>query len=174
MQPLIDICLTVQCGGRSRDVDPDELAGALGAPDIRPALFRLLLGEEGDYRGRERDQNGYENEINKLEEKDERDSISFLSSFGSQEREKGCRGKEETHVVDAVIHNLAELLANAFADKRSRRFYRLVAERVPLGIIRNAMTDAFEPAPREIRRSRAAYFTSCVMPALEAARRKRP
>lgn len=174
MNPIPDITVTLGFGDHHRLVLPESLARALGLRDIRSALFQLLLGEEGDYRGKERDQNGYENEINKLEEKDERDSISFLSSFGAQEREKGCRGKEETHVVDAVIHNLAELLANAFADRRSRRFYRLVAERVPLGIIRNAMTDAFEPAPREIRRSRAAYFTSCVMPALEAARRKRP
>jgi hypothetical protein len=66
---------------------------------------------------------------------------------------------------------LANELSDQLSDHHSLPFYRLVAVHVPAEVIRDALLRALEPAPRDIRRSRAAYFTALVRPHLPRRRR---
>jgi hypothetical protein len=165
MNPISDIAITIEFGQRRRVVAPETLAQALGCAEIRRSLLRLVLGKEG--KGEERVQNGSENEFNNFQRNNYE---SFHSSFGSFERDRGSRGEEVIHTVESAAQRIAEALTTAFTDEKSSRFYRRVAEYVPLTVVRGALRSTFELTPREIWRSRAAYFTACVKPALGASR----
>jgi hypothetical protein len=60
----------------------------------------------------------------------------------------------------------ASYLADKLGDAKSMAFFRRVAEVLPAEVIRDALVAALDLRPCDIRRSRAAYFTSLVMPHL--------
>lgn len=57
---------------------------------------------------------------------------------------------------------LAGYLADRLDDWKSYRFFLSVAARVPREVILDALTRALDVPRRDIRRSRAAYFTSVI------------
>jgi hypothetical protein len=57
-------------------------------------------------------------------------------------------------------------LADKLGDTKSMAFFRRVAEVVPAEVIRDALVRALDLRPSDVRRSRAAYFTSLIMPHL--------
>lgn len=65
------------------------------------------------------------------------------------------------------IERTACYLADRLDDGHSISFYRLVAESVPNHVIREALTRALDVKAANIRRSRAAYFTSLIRPHLQ-------
>lgn len=58
-------------------------------------------------------------------------------------------------------------LADRLDDGHSLSFYRRVAECVPADVIHEALTRALDVKAANIRRSRAAYFTSLIRPHLQ-------
>ena len=76
--------------------------------------------------------------------------------------------------MDIAIDALALLLARTFTDLKSLAWYRLVAAHVSFSTIRDALSRALELEPREVRRSRAAYFTAIVRPHVAKSRMNRP
>lgn len=58
-------------------------------------------------------------------------------------------------------------LADRLDDGKSLSFYRLVAEHVPSEVVRDALTRALDVPAANVRRSRAAYFTSLIRPHLQ-------
>jgi hypothetical protein len=73
---------------------------------------------------------------------------------------KGC-------VLRPEIEKTACYLADRLDDGNSLAFYRFVAEHVSAEVIRNSLTRALDLPAANIRRSRAAYFTSLVRPHLQ-------
>jgi len=67
---------------------------------------------------------------------------------------------------NATPEQIASYLADKLEDTKSLAFFRRVAELVPAVAIREALVTALDLRPSEIRRSRAAYFTSLIMPDL--------
>jgi len=71
-----------------------------------------------------------------------------------------------TGMSNATPEQIASYLADKLEDAKSLAFFRRVAEVVPAVTIREALVTALDLRPSEIRRSRAAYFTSLIMPHL--------
>ncbi len=57
---------------------------------------------------------------------------------------------------------LADYLAKRLDDEKSLAFYQLVARRVPREVVQEALTRALDVPRKDVRRSRAALFTSIV------------
>ena len=70
-------------------------------------------------------------------------------------------------ILRPEIEKTACYLADRLDDGNSLAFYRLVAEHVTSEIIRNSLTRALDLPAANVRRSRAAYFTSLVRPHLQ-------
>jgi hypothetical protein len=171
-----DLSVTLSWNGREVTLLGRELQ-----PRLRRELVRLLVDRVGDIhtpadvgggRGRE---NGSDNEIYRSGGR-ERDpgrdyETSFSSSLPGSEDEES-RG-EGVRAVDSLVDALALLLARTFTDLKSLAWYRLVAAHVSLSTIRDALSRALELEPREVRRSRAAYFTAIVRPHLAKSRTNR-
>jgi len=177
MTPPIDVVITVELGGRRRQITATALASALGksAASVREGLLRLLyqgsLGhvpapgddeypqEEGDSRGRSlpsvRKRNG--------------DKQIRSYPFG----EDGGPGEETPIAVDKS-ERLADYLADVLRDDKSLAFYKLVAAAVPHEVVREALDRALDVPRHQVRRSRAAIFTALVLPHLRAHRRGAP
>jgi hypothetical protein len=193
MDPISDITITIDFGQRRRVIAPEALAEILGCDGVRRALLRLVLGKEGKgevgvRNGSEKEykyvsENGVENvsennsnhvpvnEVNGVSENGfnyshEKTHETFHPMSGSSEREGGSKGEEVVHTVEAAAQQIAASLATALSDEGSAAWYRHVAHHMPLAVIWDALRSTFELTPREIRRSRAAYFTGCVRRAL--------
>jgi hypothetical protein len=65
------------------------------------------------------------------------------------------------------IERTACYLAERLNDGRSLSFYRRVAENVPSDVVRESLVRALDVKAANIRRSRAAYFTSIIRPYLQ-------
>jgi hypothetical protein len=157
MTPISDIRIVLELGDRRCAVTASMLERELGLSDLRGPLLRLLFarrGEDGGTIGGQ-ERNGSGNEI----------FISFQKAFLG--RDGGCKGEGPELVLADAVDAVADVLVDALADKRSRAWYRIVAERVPLGAIRGALAVALEPSPRDLRRSRGALFTAVVRRSLD-------
>lgn len=89
---------------------------------------------------------------------------------------EGCRGGEEKgHEADLPvdIERHASYLADAFDDRRSLAWYRLVLRVVPREIVWDAFTRARDVPRTRLRRSRAALFTALVREYVDGTRRPR-
>jgi hypothetical protein len=175
MTPIENIRLTIELGSRRQRVALDELGPGVDPVQLRAACLRALLrprpplpvSEEGG-RGKEAP-NEEGNEIVCMSSERYLNSFPFsLHSPGDE----GSRGEEGRRALDAAIEFVATTLAVALHDPRSRAFHRVVAERVPLGAVRQCLGLAQGLAPHEVRRSRAAYFTALVRPHLADFRRR--
>ena len=65
------------------------------------------------------------------------------------------------------VEKMACYLADRLEDGKSLAFYRRVAASLPVEVIREALTRALDLRAANVRRSRAAYFTSLVQPHLQ-------
>lgn len=94
----------------------------------------------------------------------------FPSVVPGKGKEEGS-GEEPSGRDDDDIHSLASYLADALHDRKSLRWYELVAHTVPHDVVRHALTRALDFRRDEVRRSRAAYFTAIVKPYVARSRR---
>jgi hypothetical protein len=83
----------------------------------------------------------------------------------------GVRGKRGGRGRAADDLCFADYLARRLGDEKSLAFYQLVAARVPREVVQDALNRALDVPRKNIRRSRAALFTSIVLPHVRRARR---
>lgn len=152
-----DLQITLERAGRTCTLTGAEIAELVGSPGLVIRLAAVLYsrsfgaGREGATgmggAARQEEPNGPNGkEIN-----------SQTRSF----RDGGPKGEG---AVRPEVERTACYLADRLDDAKSLAFYRLVAARVPAEIIREALTSALDLRPANVRRSRAAYFTSLVRP----------
>lgn len=86
--------------------------------------------------------------------------------FGKETGSRG-EGNPRPHRTVDNLEPLAVELADRLGDWKSLRFFRLVARRLPECDVRAALAVALEVPTADVRRSRAAIFTSLVIGRLE-------
>jgi hypothetical protein len=160
--PVGDLEITLSRSGRSCALTGAELAQLLASPGIVIRLAAVLYSRSRAITGRE-GTTGI-GEATRQEETNERNG----KKIDIQQRsfwDEGSRG-EGIPACGQAIEQAASYLADKLGDTKSLAFFRRVARVVPAEIIRDALVNALDLRPSDIRRSRAAYFTSLVMPHL--------
>jgi hypothetical protein len=76
--------------------------------------------------------------------------------------DKGSKGEGLSARWQAA-EQTASYLADKLGDRKSLAFFRRVTEVLPPEVIRDALVRALDLRPSDVRRSRAAYFTSIIM-----------
>ncbi len=148
--------ITLELGTRHREFEAAELAAILEFDDLEPVLLGLLF------------QGPHPHVVNKRREgreggasrKENNENVSFVRE--EEGRERGCRGEGR----EEEDRDFASFLAERLDDAKSLAFYRRVARIVPSPIIRDCLTRALDLPARDVRRSRAAYFTTLCLPHL--------
>lgn len=159
----LEPCIRIEYGTHARVLTLAEFASILGLSGREAHLRSLLLAScypqavHGE---------GKPTEGMRLPLSPRNETINN-NSFPSVGEGKGSGGNHGGPSPE----QLASQLADQLSDHHSLPFYRLVAAQVPAEVIRDALVRALEPAPRDIRRSRAAYFTALVRPYLPRRRR---
>ena len=160
--PVGDLEITLSRAGRTYALTGAELARLLDSPGIVIRLAAVLYSRSRANAGREGTTG--KGEATRQEETDERNG----RKTDSEQRsfwDEGCRG-EGVPACGEAAEQTASYLADKLGDAKSLAFFRRVAEVVPAEVIRNALVAALDLRPSDVRRSRAAYFTSLVMPHL--------
>jgi hypothetical protein len=80
---------------------------------------------------------------------------------------RGAFGQAREGIPRPQIEKTACYLAERLDDAKSLDFYRRVAASVPTEVIREALARALDLPAANVRRSRAAYFTSLLRPHLQ-------
>lgn len=163
MTPLSDIRLTIDFGDRRQSFFADALAELLVGFSLAEALARLCpdvvhmaIQGEGDSEGSPRQgvTNGDQNVVLKTD----------YETFPIVPRDHEGTSRDGTAA-------LASYLADCLSDRKSFAFYCEVARVVPADDIERALVAALDVPRRDIRRSRAAYFTAIIKPHLAARER---
>lgn len=159
--------ITLELGTHHREFEAAELAAILELDDLEPALLGLLF--QGPHPQVVNKRRGTLGGGDSRQENNE--NVSFVRE--EEGRERGCRGEGR----EEEARELASFLAERLDDAKSLAFYRRIARIVPSPIIRDCLTRALDLPARDVRRSRAAYFTALCLPHLrehEAAANRSP
>jgi hypothetical protein len=163
LSKLGDLQITLTRAGRTCTLTGAELAKLVDSPGMVIRLAAVLYsrsrpvaGMEGTAgkkaavsQGETNEQSGAENILGQR---------SFGWDEGSKEEGVSTRGQ--------AAERTASYLADKLGDAKSMAFFRRVAEVLPPEVIRDALVTALDLRPSDVRRSRAAYFTSLIMPHL--------
>jgi hypothetical protein len=163
LSKLGNLEITLARSGRTCSLTGAELAKLLDSPAIVIRLAAVLYSRSRPGTGREvatgdaamvghQESNGPSG----------KESIRGQRSFAWDERSKG----EGVSVRAQAAERTASYLADKLGDRKSLAFFRRVAEVLPPEVIRDALARALDLRPSDVRRSRAAYFTSIIMPHL--------
>lgn len=155
---MLEIILTL--GSRSRRVGARELVAAVAmAPEVA-TLVRLLLSTTPVQDVHSREGVGdVKGSLQSVENANAFNSIAFRRS--DPDRPEGDADARE------LADERAGYLAEALDDHRSHAWYRRVVLSVPESVIRDALMRARDLPTKNVRRSRAALFTSIVRPHLK-------
>lgn len=162
LSKLGDLEITLVRAGRTCALTGAELAQLLDSPGIVIRLAAVLYSRSRPVTG-----NGgatEKGEAVRQEEGNERSGMENVlgqRSFGWDES-KGKRVSTRGQAAERT----ASYLADKLGDPKSMAFFRRVAEILPPEVIRDALVKALDLRPSDVRRSRAAYFTSLIMPHL--------
>ena len=148
--PVGVLKITLAASGRSRTFTGAELARVLDSPGIVVRLAAVLYARSARPATGKRTTGKEENPA--LEQR------SFCWTEASKGRPISAR--------EQAIERTASYLADKLGDPRSMAFFRRVAEVLSAEVIRDALVKALDLRPANVRRSRAAYFTSIIMPDL--------
>ncbi|MGA7740274.1 MAG: hypothetical protein WBP56_03075 [Polyangia bacterium] len=162
LSKLGDLEITLSRAGRTSTLTGSELAQLLDSPGIVIRLAAVLYSRSRPIA--EREGTTGIGEATSQEETDERNG----KKTDLQQRsfwDEGSRG-EGSPACGQSVEQTASYLADKLGDAKSMQFFRRVAQVVPAEVIRDALVTALDLRPCDIRRSRAAYFTSLVMPHL--------
>ncbi len=151
--------ITITFGSHSRRIAGRELVTAMQASATLTTLVRLATssGRPQVVHGEE----GVGGESGPLELNAEN-----ISALTRSVPERSERSERVTRPGARELGERAELLASTLHDLRSLAWYRHVVARVPEDVIRDALARARDLPTADIRRSRAALFTSIVRPYL--------
>jgi len=163
LSKLGDLEITLARAGRSCALTGAELAQLLDSPGIVIRLAAVLYSRSRPVTGNSGATE--KGEAVRQEEGNERSGMENVlgqRSFAWDERAKG----EEVSARGQAAERTASYLADKLGDSKSMAFFRRVAEVLPPEVIRDALVKALDLRSSDIRRSRAAYFTSLIMPHL--------
>jgi hypothetical protein len=162
LSKLGDLEITLSRAGRNCALTGAELAQLLDSPGIVIRLAAVLYSRSRPVTG-----NGGatgKGEAVRQEEGNERSGMENVlgqRSFGWDES-----GRAGLSAHGQAAERTASYLADKLGDHKSMAFFRRAAEILPPEVIRDALVKALDLRPADVRRSRAAYFTSLVMPHL--------
>ncbi len=161
-----DLEITLARAGRSHTLTGAELAAFVGSPGIVIRLVALLYAKTHPLQAGKEGATGEIEATRQRETNERNDQNRYLPNRSFQE--EGCRG-EGIHPCGQDADRIANWLADSLGDPKSLAFYRKLATTVPIEVIREALARTLDLALVHVRRSRAAYFTSLVMPHFRAA-----
>jgi hypothetical protein len=159
---LGDLEITLARAGRTCKLTGAELAKLVDSPGMVIRLAAVLYSRTRPVTGKEGASG--RGEVARQEETCERnvtENILGQRSFGWDE----SRG-EGLSTRSQAAERTASYLADKLGDAKSMAFFRRAAEVLPPDVIRDALVRALDLRPSDVRRSRAAYFTSIIMPHL--------
>ena len=163
LSKLGDLQITLSRSGRIYTLTGAELAQLLDSPGIVIRLAAVLYSRTRPVTGREGITGmGEAARQEETGERKGRKTDSEQRSFGWDEESRG----EGVSARGPAAEQTASYLADKLGDTKSMAFFRRVAEVVPPEVIRDALVTALDLRPSDVRRSRAAYFTSLIMPHL--------
>lgn len=163
LSKLGDLQITLSRSGRIYTLTGAELAQLLDSPGIVIRLAAVLYSRTRPATGRK----GITGmgEVARQEKTGERNGSKTDSEQRSFGWDKESRG-EGVSARGPAAERTASYLADKLGDTKSMAFFCRVAEVVPAEVIRDALVRALDLRPSDVRRSRAAYFTSLIMPHL--------
>ena len=168
LSKLGDLEITLSRAGRTCALTGAELAQLLDSPGVVIRLAAVLYSRSRPVVGREG--TAKKGGAAKQEETNGRNGMENVlgqRSFGWEEsRREGVSSRGQ------AAERTASYLADKLGDPKSIAFFRRAAEVLPPEVIRDALVKALDLRPSDVRRSRAAYFTSLIMPHLRRRDRK--
>jgi len=157
LSKLGDLEITLSRASRICTLTGAELARLVDSPGMVIRLAAVLYSLTSPITGQaESPSHEEESEGNGTE------SVLGQRSFGWDERPRG----DGVSVHAQAAERTASYLADKLGDRKSLAFFRRAAEVLPPEVIRGALAKALDLRPTDVRRSRAAYFTSIIMPHL--------
>jgi hypothetical protein len=160
-QPTVgDLQITLTRAGHTCTLAGAELAKLIDSPAIVIRLTAVLYARSVFGSGK-KGTTGIDG-ATRQDETNERNGME-VSSENRSFRDRGSKGEG----MRPEFERMASYLADRLDDGKSRAFYRLVAEHVPSEVVRDSLTRALDVPAANVRRSRAAYFTSLVRPHLQ-------
>jgi hypothetical protein len=163
LSKLGDLEITLARAGRIYTLTGAELAKLVDSPGMVIRLAAVLYSRTRPVTGKEgASAKGEVDRQEKARERDGTENILGQCSFGWDARSGGDRVPTRAQAAERTASYLAEKLG----DTKSMAFFRRVAEVLAPEVIRDALVRALDLRPSEVRRSRAAYFTSIIMPHL--------
>jgi hypothetical protein len=163
LSKLGDLEITLARAGRTCTLTGAELAKLVDSPGMVIRLAAVLYSRTRPVTGKEGDSG--KGEVVRQEETRERngtENVLGQRSFGWDESAKG----EGISAHAQAAERTASYLADKLGDRKSLAFFRRAVEVLPPEVIRDALVRALDLRPTDVRRSRAAYFTSIIMPHL--------
>jgi hypothetical protein len=157
LSKLGDLEITLSRAGRTCSLTGAELAKLVDSPVMVIRLAAVLYSRTCPITG-----NG---EVASHKEGDERNGTANIlgqRSFCWGEKTRG----DGVSIRAQTAEQTASYLADKLGDGKSIAFFRRAAEVLPPEVIRDALVKALDLRPSSVRRSRAAYFTSIIMPHL--------
>jgi hypothetical protein len=164
LSKLGDLEITLSRAGRTCALTGAELAQLLDSPGVVIRLAAVLYSRSRPVVGRKGTTKKGE-AVRQQQETDERGGIENVlgqRSFGWDGESK----REGVSTRGQAAERTASYLADKLGDAKSIAFFRRAAEALPPEVIRDALVRALDLRPSDVRRSRAAYFTSLIMPHL--------
>jgi hypothetical protein len=163
LSKLGDLEITLGRAGRTCSLTGAELAKLLDSPGMVIRLAAVLYSRSRPGTGKEAAM-GNAASVGQHESKEAngKESIRGQRSFAWDRGSKG----EGLSARGQAAEQTASYLADKLGDRKSLAFFRRVAEVLPPEVIRDALVRALDLRPTDVRRSRAAYFTSIIMPHL--------
>ena len=164
LSKLGDLEITLARAGRTCARTGAELAQLLDSPGIVIRLAAVLYSRSRPVTGN----SGATEKGEAVRQQEEGTERSGMGSVLGQ-RSFGWDGESRREGVSTrgqAAERTASYLADKLGDFKSMAFFRRVAEVLPPEVIRDALVKALDLRPADVRRSRAAYFTSLIMPHL--------
>lgn len=155
LSKLGDLEITLSRASRTCTVTGAELAKLVDSPGMVIRLAAVLYSRTRPVAGREES-------AGREEARNQTENVLGQRSFGWDQRPKG----EELSARAQAAERTASYLADKLGDRKSMAFFHRAAEVLPPEVIRDALATALDLRPSDVRRSRAAYFTSIIMPHL--------
>lgn len=163
LSKLGDLQITLSRSGRTCTLTGAELAKLVDSPGMVIRLAAVLYSRTRPVTGKEGTSGkGEVVRQEKVREQNGTENILGQRSFGWDAGSGGDGVSARAQAAERTASYLAEKLG----DTKSMAFFRRVAEILAPEVIHDALVKALNLRPSDIRRSRAAYFTSIIMPHL--------
>jgi hypothetical protein len=157
LSKLGDLEITLSRASRTCTLTGAELAKLVDSPGMVIRLAAVLYSRTRPVTGK-----GESGGNEEIEDGNGTENVLGQRSFGWDERPGGDGVSARAQAAERT----ASYLADKLGDPKSLAFFRRVAEVLPPEVICDALVRALDLRPTDVRRSRAAYFTSIIMPHL--------